>query len=105
VALGLNNQRSWMDGHGKTVMTSMRTFEVLGCGKPLLASHSDAYERLGLVNGEHMAWSSSPAETLGWAERLLGEDGERIGRAGREFVLANHTYTHRLRQIVEAVLG
>lgn len=105
VALGLNNQRSFMDGHGRTVMTSMRTFEALGCGKPLLASHSDAYERLGFVNGVHMAWSSSPAETLAWAERLLGAEGEAVARAGREFVLANHTYAHRLRQIVEAVLG
>ncbi|HEX8281838.1 MAG TPA: glycosyltransferase [Pyrinomonadaceae bacterium] len=105
VALGLNNQRSGMDGHGKTVMTSMRTFEVLASGKPFLSSHSDAYERLGFVNGVHMAWSSTPEETLHWAERLLGPDGERVARAGREFVLAHHTYAHRLRQIVEAVLG
>lgn len=105
VAIGLNNQRSWMDGHAKTVMTSMRTFEVLGCGKPLLASHSDAYERLGFVHGEHMMWSSSPVETLECAGRLLGEEGERIARAGREFVLANHTYAHRLRRMVEVVLG
>jgi spore maturation protein CgeB len=104
VALGLNNQRSGMDGLGKTYMTSMRTFEVLGCGKPFLASHSDAYERLGFVHGEHMVWVSDPAETLHWAERLLGEDGARIARAGREFVLAHHTYAHRLRRIVDVVL-
>jgi spore maturation protein CgeB len=64
VVLGLNNQRSGMDGRGPSYMTSMRTFEALACGKPFLASHSDAYERLGFVNGEHMAWSTTPEETL-----------------------------------------
>lgn len=105
VALGLNNQRSGMDGLGKTYMTSMRTFEALGCGKPLLASHSDAYELLGFVNGEHMVWVSDPAETIPAAERLLWTDGDAVARRGREFVLANHTYAHRLRRMAEAVLG
>jgi spore maturation protein CgeB len=105
VVLGLNNQRSGMDGYGKTYMTSMRTFEALACGKPFLASHSDAYERLGFVNGEHMAWAAQPAETLHWAARLLGGEGERIALAGREFVLAKHTYAHRLRRLAEVVLG
>lgn len=105
VVLGLNNQRSGMDGHAVTYMTSMRTFEAPACGKPFLASHSDAYERLGFVNGEHMAWVSDPAETLRRAVRLLGPDGDRMARAGREFVLANHTYAHRLRRIAEVVRG
>jgi spore maturation protein CgeB len=105
VVLGLNNQRSGMDGHAVTHMTSMRTFEALACGKPLLASHSDAYGRLGFVNGEHMAWAADPAETLRWAGLLLGPEGERVARAGREFVLAHHTYAHRLRRIAEAVLS
>ena len=105
VVLGLNNQRSGMDGRAVSYMTSMRTFETLACAKPFLASHSDAYERLGFVNGVHMAWSSSPEETLRWAERLLGPEGEEVARAGREFVLAEHTYAHRLRRIAEVVLG
>jgi spore maturation protein CgeB len=105
VALSLNNQRSGMDGLGTTYMTSMRTFEALGCGKPLLASHSDAYEPLGFVNGEHMVWVSDPAETIPAAERLLWSDGDRVARAGREFVLAHHTYAHRMKRIAEVVLG
>ncbi|MET0625887.1 MAG: glycosyltransferase [Pyrinomonadaceae bacterium] len=105
VVLGLNNQRSGMDGHAITYMTSMRTFEAPACGKPLLASHSDAYERLGFVNGEHMAWASDPREALAHAARLLGPEGEAVARAGREFVLAKHTYAHRLRRVAEVVLG
>lgn len=47
-------------------MTSMRTFEALACGKPFLAAHSDAYERLGLRHGEHLAAVRTPEETLEW---------------------------------------
>jgi spore maturation protein CgeB len=105
VVLGVNNQRSGLDGHAVTHMTSMRTFEVLACGKPFLIARSDTFEQLGFVNGEHMAWAADPAETLDWAARLLGPEGERIARAGREFVLANHTYAHRLRRMTEIVVG
>lgn len=99
VAIGLNNQRSGMDGREHTVMTSMRTFETLACGKPLLAAQSDAYERLALQHGIHLAAVQTPEEALAWADRLLGEEGERIANAGRQQVLAHHTYGHRLSKI------
>ena len=105
VVLGVNNQRSGMDGREKTYMTSMRTFEALACGKPFLAAHSDAYEKLGLIHGEHMAWVERPADTLAWAERLLEREGERLAQKGREFVLTHHTYAHRLAHLAEIVLG
>ena len=104
VVLGLNNMRSGMDGHAKTFSTSMRTFEALACGKPFLAAQSDAYERLGFINGEHMAWVDNQADTLVWGRRLLGSEGERIAHVGRQFVLAQHTYAHRLARIAEVVL-
>ena len=105
VVLGLNNQRRGMDRRAQTHMTSMRTFEALACGKPFLAAYSDAYERLGLVHGEHMVWVDRPADTLAWAERLLGADGERIAQQGRGLVLTQHTYAHRLARLAKIVLG
>lgn len=105
VVLGMNNQRSGMDGRAKTLMTSMRTFEALACEKPFLSAHSDAYERLGFVNGEHFLWVDNQSDALVWAGKLLQTDSLRIAKAGREFVLANHTYAHRLARIAEAVLG
>jgi spore maturation protein CgeB len=105
VVLGLNNQRSGMDGYSKTYMTSMRTFEVLACGKPFLVSHSDAYERLGFIHGEHMAWVNNTTNTMEWAKRLLGPEGEQIAQRGRQAVLSQHTYAHRLARIAEIVLG
>jgi len=105
VVLGNNNQRSGMDGIERTLMTSMRTFEALACGKPFLAPWSDAYEALGLVNGEHLFWVNDPAATTGLAEGLLKPHCElcRLSIDGRHFVLANHTYTHRMRTIMEAI--
>jgi spore maturation protein CgeB len=103
VVIGLNNQRSGHDRRGHTVMTSMRTFEALACGKPLLAAHSDAFTRLGMHHGEHLASVRTQEETLEWADRLLGAEGRRIAEAGRAAVLEHHTYGHRLTSIVEAV--
>lgn len=99
LALGWNNQ-AW-----KTAMTSMRTYEVLACGKPLLAFHSDAYERLGFVNGEHFVWADDAGRAVKLAAELLGDPAAAAALAdrGRAFVLARHTYAHRLRQIQEAL--
>lgn len=104
VVLGLNGQRSGLDGHGHSVMTSMRTFEALACGKPLLTSGSDAYARLGFINHEHLIWSDHPAETRAAAVHLLGPRGEQVASCGREFVLSRHTYAHRLEALTQAVL-
>ena len=110
VVLGVNNQRSGMDGRGETVMTSMRTFEALACGKPFLAAHSDAYEALGFKNaafgieGEgHMIVvpcdCQPDADIMGWFDRF----GDAMAERGRAFVLAHHTYGHRMRAIMEAI--
>jgi len=97
VALGQNNQRSGMDGIAKTYMTSMRTFEALACGKPLLAPQSDAYQALDLQHELYI--TSDPAETLRQAELL------RLDQKGRTAILANHTYGHRLRRIARTIAG
>jgi spore maturation protein CgeB len=99
VVIGLNNQRSGLDGHAHTVMTSMRTFEALACGKPFLAAHSDAYARLGLIDGTHLIAVRDANETVAAADRLLGAEGDAIARAGRDFVLREHTYAQRLEVI------
>lgn len=103
VVLGINNQRSGFDNQSHTVMTSMRTFEALACAKPFLTAHSDAYERLGLRHGEHLAVVTTQEQTLEWADRMLGPEGQRMSEAGRSFVLEHHTYGHRLASITKAV--
>jgi Glycosyl transferases group 1 len=86
-------------------MTSMPTFEALGCGKPFLAAHSHAHERLGLLHGEHMAWMERPEDTLAWAVRLLGAEGLTRAQQGRDFVLGHHSDTHCLVRLVQVMLG
>jgi len=105
IVIGMNNQHSGFDGHAKTYMTSMRTFEALACGKPFLSSHSDAYERLGFLNGTHMVWVNTQTESVAWAERLMSSEGKRIAESGRRYVLKHHTYAHRLKRIEQIVLG
>lgn len=99
VALGLNNQNQG------TTMTSMRTFEALACGKPFLASWSEAYEALGFRNEEHFCWSRSPEETLAYAGVMLDDPAwaAAMARRGRAFVLAEHTYRRRLEAILHAL--
>ena len=107
VVLGNNNQRSGMDERAKTYMTSMRTFEALACGKPFLASQSDAYGALGLVDYRDIAVSDTPEQTLAWAKALLeeGNGAQILADQGRANVLANHTYGHRLERIARAIAG
>lgn len=99
IALGLNNQT-----YG-TAMTSMRTFEALACGKPLIAAASDAYQQLGFSWGQHFFWSASPGETLELVREIDAdpEASAAMAERGRAFVLAEHTYAHRLTAILTAL--
>ncbi|HUT62147.1 MAG TPA: glycosyltransferase [Phycisphaerae bacterium] len=107
IVLGQNNQRSGMDGRAKTVMTSMRTFEALACGKPFLAPYSDAYGALGFVNHKHMVWVDTPEQAVEWGEDLLDNACAAATKAktGMEFVRRFHTYGKRLDRIVKAISG
>lgn len=99
VALGLNNQARG------TQMTSMRTFEALACGKPMIAASSEAYAALGFRDAVHFVWSRSREETLDAAFQLLRhpEGAAAMAARGRDEVLAHHTYRHRLQTIREAL--
>ena len=94
-------------GFANTSMTSMRTFEALACGKPMLAFESTAFEQLGFRNGEHFVWTKGHVGTVLAAKKLLEEEGFRIQLAeqGRSFVLQHHTYAHRLDRILRTIQG
>jgi len=106
IALGINCQNGLPgDLFPNTTMTSMRTFETLACGKPLLAANSTAYQFLGFENGVHFAWSGSPEQTVDYAKKMLESQHSQdvYAQQGRDFVLANHTYAHRLQRISNAI--
>lgn len=79
-----------------------RVFETVGCGAFLLS------ERLSSENpftGEHLVEYDSPDEACQLVERFLKSDDERQGIAARGHTeaVARHTYTHRAREIVQAM--
>jgi len=73
----------------------------------LLAYQSTAYAQLGFENGLHFRWVGSGAEALDCAHHLLNSAGAALVMAeeGRQFVLAHHTYAHRLQRILTAING
>lgn len=111
IVIGNNNQRSGFDGRERTLMCSMRAFEALACGKPFLSPWSEAYEALGITS-LMMCVSDSPEKTLIFASLQPNSAGfwgpgitQDYGDRGRAFVLAHHTYRHRMERIARAIAG
>lgn len=97
VVLGLH-----LDGTSPT-QTSIRTFEVLGCGAFYLTQYTQAHATL-FANGQHLVWSTSPEETRDLLAFYLKHpaERERIASAGQAEVYARHTVTHRASQVARA---
>lgn len=84
---------------------NMRVFEATLTGSMLLTSYSKEVEDLGYKNGEHLVFYHGKEHM---AERALyylehNEERERIAEAGRQFTLNNHTYLHRVKEILRIV--
>ena len=90
-------------------MVSMRTFEALCCGNVVLSHLSLATSKMF---GDYVYMANSPTETRRALDTIFGEPVSTAGisaeaamkaEAGRECVLAEHTYTKRLQQIRETI--
>lgn len=106
IALGINSEV-----HGST-MCSMRIFDALACGCPILAFHADAYEALGFQNAGvhlehegHFVWVDGTADALEAARFMLANPDLRreMAERARHYVLGSHTYSNRLRTILCAL--
>jgi GT2 family glycosyltransferase/glycosyltransferase involved in cell wall biosynthesis len=95
----LNDHWEDMREHG---YISNRIYDALACGVPVL---SDDVPGLAERFGDAVAVYRSPAELHEWIERLLAdpEERRRRGQAGRETVLAGHTFAHRVTRLLEVV--
>jgi len=84
---------------------NMRMFEVMAAGTLLITNRlpHDDLSRLGLHEGTHYLAYGSPDELFPTIERALREEAmrRRVAEASREHVHQHHTYTHRLRQILD----
>lgn len=83
---------------------NMRTFELLATGTFELVSAVPGMEEL-LVPGEELAAYRSPEEARDLARYYLRHAAERarIAARGRERTLREHTYVHRMRQLLHTV--
>ncbi|MFP4597925.1 MAG: glycosyltransferase [Persicimonas sp.] len=97
----LNISRESMARYGFSPAT--RVFEAAGAGACLI---TDAWEgiEMFLEPGKEVLVAERGADVARLIRELDEDRAERIGRAGRRRVLAEHTYAHRARQ-VEQVLG
>ena len=82
---------------------NMRSFELPGMGRFMLAPRNDSHSEL-FVEGAEIACFGSPAELRQQIERYLPleDERERMGAAARTKVLAAHTYDHRMRHLLQA---
>ena len=83
---------------------NMRLFEVLAA-RTLLVTNAlagDDLQRLGLDEGRHLATFRTPAELFERIDHFLRhpEEARRIAQAGHEVVVRQHTYVHRMRQLL-----
>ena len=86
---------------------NMRSFEVTAAGAMLLASalEDDSFERLGFVDGKHLVIFRSPKELFEKLDYYLNHEKERaqIAEAGRMLTIGQHTYKHRMQEMLEAL--
>jgi len=80
---------------------SNRTFKVLASAGFYLAPAAPGMRSL-LRDGGHCVFYDDEADAEARIEEYLGrpDDRERIRRAGHDFVLAHHTYAHRLENLL-----
>ncbi len=84
--------------------TSMRTYEVLGCGAFYLTAYTLAHEKL-FEFGKHLVWSHNGKETINLVLRFLEESEERkqIAKQGQQLVYERDNYKNRAEKVVKLV--
>lgn len=82
--------------------TSVRTFEVLGCGGFYLTQYTKAHANL-FEKGIHLEWARDGEELLDLVRFYLSHDEARqkVARAGQEYVYKHHTVARRARTMVD----
>lgn len=97
-----NASKIVMNLHSQGVVgTNMRTFEVMGCGAFLLSDARDILDRL-FRKGEEFVSFERNEELPGLIDYYLKNNDKRltIARQGQEAVYRDHTYRHRMKQLL-----
>lgn len=83
----------------------MKNLEAMSCGCLLVSQRNPCFGRLGFVHGTHLLLWETFRELVDLAEYYLEHDEERrrIASEGREFVIRNHTWDHRIDDLLDEV--
>ncbi len=100
-ALSMHIPRS-LYANGLGGIPTIRVFEALACGAPLLCAPWEDAEHLFRPGQDYLVAQSGP-EMKSAIQSLLRDDAARrqIGANGRETILRRHTCAHRAAQLVE----
>lgn len=83
---------------------SMRVYEILAGGALLMANalEEEAFESVGLRDGQELVVYRNPAELFRLVEYYLGHETERkrIASAGQQAALTSHTYRQRVERML-----
>lgn len=98
VALNINNFNDIQSYYSDRQIISMAS------GKPLVCKYIPGLEN-EFEHGKHCLWYYDEAELVRHVRTLLADPGlcQRIGQAGREEVLKNHTWTARIKDVISDV--
>lgn len=80
---------------------SDRQLIAMASGRPLVCAYIPGLEN-EFENGKHCLWYYDEAELVRHVKKLLGDPGlaQRIGQAGREEVIKNHTWEARIKDVL-----
>ncbi len=95
VAVGINNFNDIQNYYSDRQIISMAS------GVPLVCKYIPGLEG-EFENGKHCLWYNDEAELVRHVRTLLGDCGlaQRIGQAGREEVIKNHTWEARIKDLL-----
>lgn len=86
---------------------TMRNYEIMSCGAMLLMKRlrDDSAQRLGFVDRKHLVIFDGPEDLFELIEYYLKnkEEREAIAENGFRFTIQQHTYSQRLKEMVEIV--
>ena len=85
-------------------LVTSRIFHALSCNQLIISDYMDEIKRM-LPEGKGILFSDGDNHLAGLLKKYINSDEERneIAQKGREFVLENHTWDHRIAYLAEKV--
>lgn len=84
-------------------MFSRRVLELLACGTPVISTYALGIEKL--LGRDAVALVETQEDVRRWMDRLLSDTdfADRMVLRGQRRIFSEHTYTHRLRTVLEKI--